>query len=58
VITTRRVSLLPERDLTQLLIDGLDPKAKATDLGAGSGMPKIEIEKVTTTADTGASATA
>ena len=37
-----------------------NPKAKQTDLGvsAGSQMPKIEIEKVTTTSDTGASATA
>ncbi|KAK5061144.1 hypothetical protein LTR84_007686 [Exophiala bonariae] len=32
-----------------------DPRAKATDLGSASTMPKIEIEKVTTTA--GASAT-
>lgn len=37
-----------------------NPKAKQTDLGMSSaaGMPKIEIEKVTTTQDTGASATA
>jgi len=35
-----------------------NPKAKTTDLGGVSGMPKIEIERVTTTADTGASATA
>lgn len=37
-----------------------NPKARQTDLGVGSGsaMPKIEIEKVTTTSDTGASATA
>lgn len=36
-----------------------NPKAKATDLGSASaGMPKIEIERVTTTSDTGASATA
>jgi len=36
-----------------------NPKAKQTDLGmAGSSMPKIEIEKVTTTQDTGATATA
>lgn len=35
------------------------PKAKQTDLGiSGSAMPKIEIEKVTTTSDTGAAATA
>lgn len=36
-----------------------NPKAKQTDLGmSGSTMPKIEIEKVTTTSDTGASAMA
>lgn len=36
-----------------------NPKAKQTDLGmSGSSMPKIEIEKVTATSDTGASATA
>ncbi|KIV82468.1 iron sulfur cluster assembly protein 1, mitochondrial [Exophiala sideris] len=36
-----------------------NPKAKQTDLGSSSaGMPKIEIEKVTTTTDTRASATA
>ena len=34
-----------------------NPKAKQTDLGAGR-MPKIEIEPVTKTADTGASAMA
>lgn len=34
-----------------------NPKAKQTDLGGGA-MPKIEIEKVTATTDTGASATA
>lgn len=35
------------------------PKAKQTDLGmSGSQMPKIEIERVTATTDTGASATA
>ena len=36
----------------------LDPNAKTTNLGAAAGMPKIEIERVTTTTDTGASATA
>jgi len=36
-----------------------NPNAKATDLGSASAsMPKIEIEKVTATTDTGASATA
>ncbi|KIW27910.1 iron sulfur cluster assembly protein 2, mitochondrial [Cladophialophora immunda] len=36
-----------------------NPKAKATDLGSASAaMPKIEIERVTATTDTGASATA
>lgn len=36
-----------------------NPKAKQTDLGmSGQGMPKIEIERVTATSDTGASATA
>lgn len=37
-----------------------NPKAKQTDLGLGGqqGMPKIEIERVTATTDTGASATA
>lgn len=36
-----------------------NPEAKKTDLGmSGKQMPKIEIEKVTTTSDTGASATA
>lgn len=36
-----------------------NPKAKQTDLGiSGSQMPKIEIERVTATTDTGASATA
>jgi len=36
-----------------------NPNAKATDLGSASqGMPRIEIERVTTTSDTGASATA
>jgi len=36
-----------------------NPKAKQTDLGmGGQSMPKIEIERVTTTQDTGASATA
>ncbi|OAL39735.1 iron sulfur cluster assembly protein 2, mitochondrial [Fonsecaea nubica] len=36
-----------------------NPKAKVTDLGSASaGMPKIEIERVTATTDTGASATA
>jgi Fe-S cluster assembly scaffold IscU len=36
-----------------------NPKAKQTDLGmSGSAMPKIEIEKVTATTDTGASAIA
>ncbi|RMZ76551.1 hypothetical protein DV737_g4756, partial [Chaetothyriales sp. CBS 132003] len=37
-----------------------NPKAKQTDLGLGQaeGMPKIEIEKVTATTDTGASAMA
>src|SRR3954469_23489228 len=37
-----------------------NPQAKQTDLGIASGgkMPKIEIEKVTATTDTGASATA
>lgn len=36
-----------------------NPQAKKTDLGmTGSTMPKIEIEKVTATTDTGASATA
>jgi len=36
-----------------------NPNARSTDLGAASrGMPKIEIERVTTTTDTGASATA
>lgn len=37
-----------------------NPKAKQTDLGIASTdkMPKIEIEKVTATTDTGASATA
>lgn len=37
-----------------------NPKAKQTDLGMASGdkMPKIEIEKVTATTDTGASAMA
>jgi iron-sulfur cluster assembly enzyme ISCU, mitochondrial len=36
-----------------------NPEAKKTDLGmSGKAMPKIEIEKVTTTTDTGAAATA
>lgn len=35
-----------------------NPKAKQTDLGGMKGMPKIEIERVTATTDTGASATA
>lgn len=36
-----------------------NPKAKQTDLGmSGKGMPKIEIERVTATTDTGAAATA
>ena len=37
-----------------------NPKAKKTDLGLGQaqGMPKIEIEQVSSTTDTGASATA
>jgi len=36
-----------------------NPKARATDLGSSSGpMPKIEIERVSATTDTGASATA
>lgn len=35
-----------------------NPKAKQTDLGGVKGMPKIEIERVTATTDTGASATA
>ena len=36
-----------------------NPKAKKTDLGSASAnMPKIEIERVTATTDTGASATA
>ncbi|KAJ4510620.1 iron-binding protein [Exophiala dermatitidis] len=36
-----------------------NPKARATDLGSASAsMPKIEIERVTATTDTGASATA
>ena len=36
-----------------------NPKAKSTDLGsATAGMPRIEIERVTATTDTGASATA
>lgn len=37
-----------------------NPKAKQTDLGMGAGakMPKIEIESVTASTDTGASATA
>ncbi len=36
-----------------------NPKARTTDLGSASAsMPKIEIEKVTATTDTGASATA
>ena len=36
-----------------------NPEAKKTDLGmSGKAMPKIEIEKVTTNADTGAEATA
>lgn len=36
-----------------------NPKAKQTDLGGSMGeMPKIEIEKVTATTDTGASAMA
>ncbi|KAJ9603668.1 iron-binding protein [Cladophialophora chaetospira] len=36
-----------------------NPNAKATDLGSASqGMPRIEIERATTTSDTGASATA
>jgi len=34
-----------------------NPRAKATDLGSASTMPKIEIEKVTATSATGASAT-
>lgn len=36
-----------------------NPKAKVTDLGSASAkMPRIEIERVTATTDTGASATA
>jgi len=35
-----------------------NPKARATDLGSASSMPKIEIEQVTATTDTGVSATA
>ncbi|RMZ78803.1 hypothetical protein DV738_g3573, partial [Chaetothyriales sp. CBS 135597] len=50
------------RSFLKMILTGeiLDPKAKQTDLGLGKaeGMPKIEIEKVTATTDTGASALA
>jgi hypothetical protein len=41
-----------------MVLISIDPKAKSTDLGSAAGMPKIEIERVTTTQDTGAAAMA